>query len=56
MGSKSDESLKGGRKRRERKIEPKTFFHFIICDNNFTFVEEANAHIENLFLLTGNRK
>jgi hypothetical protein len=28
----------------------------LVCDNNFTYIEKASAFVENLFVLTGNRK
>ena len=42
--------------RRTTRIEPKNFFQFLICNDNYTYIREVNEHIENLFVMTGNRK
>ena len=44
------------KKRLNKVIEPKIFFQFIICNNNYLRIKECNQYIENLSLMTSNRK
>ena len=52
--NKMDPTIK--KLRRTTRIEPKNFFQFLICNDNYTYIKEVNEHIENLFVMTGNRK
>jgi hypothetical protein len=42
--------------RLNKQLEPKTFFQLLIPDSNYVFIPEANEFIENLMLMTDNRK
>ena len=44
------------KKRRNKKIEPKIFFQFLFCNNNYVYIEEKEEYVENMLLLTSNRK
>ena len=44
------------KKRLSKAIEVKIFFQFIICNKNYLNIKECNQHIENLCLMTSNRK
>lgn len=44
------------KKRLCKQIEPKIFFQFLICDNNYINVPQYRVKVENLFLMTSNRK
>ena len=49
---------KGKKKRKVKKIEPKIFFQFLVCDTNFIHFKERSIdeHIDNLVLLLKNRR
>ena len=38
------------------KIETKIYFYFLVCRNNYVKVPDSDENIENLFLMTQNRK
>lgn len=38
------------------KIELKIYFYFLVCKNNYVRVPDSEEFIENLFLMTQNRK
>ena len=42
--------------RLNKQLEPKTFFQLLIPDSNYVEIPEANEFIENLMLMTENRK
>lgn len=42
--------------RRPMKIETKIFFYFLVCKNNYVRVPDSEDFIENMFLMTQNRK
>ena len=54
--SLSKRTIRQKKKRGNKPIQPKSFFQYMICNNNYTFIQEVNEHVENLFLMTGNRK
>ena len=56
-GPGSSNKEKAKKKRRVKKIEPKIFFQFLVCDTNFFRIKEGKIDecIDNLFLLTSNR-
>ena len=44
------------KKRLGKNIEPKVFFQFLICDKNYINLPESDDMVEDLLLLTSNRK
>ena len=42
-------------KRLTKQYETKVYFQFILNDTNYLYIDQANEHIENLFLLTAKR-
>ena len=56
MASIQAQIKKMKKKRSGQHCQPKIFFTFIMHENNYVYVKEANDHVENLLLMTSNRK